>query len=116
MPYALILLAFILKHGVASNIIDLGYTRSRERHESHWVGLLVIQCLLDVAMSIPAYFLLPFGPIGYLWIVVEFAGLVLSCLIERLPSYAWMIVVHILSEIGMIFLYAAMTYFLLRGT
>lgn len=114
MPYLIVFLAFVFKHGYTSNILDVGYTRSRDRFEPCWCKYLSAQVLLDACLSLPVYWF--FTPQNAIQLVLlEASVLILSCIMERKASYPWMIAMHLLAETFVLFLYMFTTYILFTG-
>jgi len=109
MAYLLVFLAFVLKHFLATNVLDGWYTDARDRHIQSWPIYLLLQSLFEGALSLPAYYFVHYE---HLWrlLALEMLILGLSALVEHIPDYARMIVYHIVAEFGVLILYGYLTY------
>lgn len=101
----------LLEHALIAHVIDFGYSSSRRGGYRFWYISLVLYCLADILGSL---FILNDYPLTLVTValLVEFAGLATTSVLEREAPLNRLLVRHALCESIMVGVYCAMVYIL----
>lgn len=98
----------LLKHALLAHVIDFGYSASRRGSYRLWYVALMMHCLAEMVGTL---FVLNHFPLYVVTIVllVEFAGVTTTALLERDAPLQRLLVRHVLCETTMLAVYVLMT-------
>ncbi len=94
----------LLKHGLLAHVIDFGYSAARRANYRFWYVALALHCLAEMAGTL---FVLSHMSLSVVSVVllIEFAGLATSAVVEREAPLNRLLVRHVACEAGMATVY-----------
>lgn len=101
----------LFKHGMLAHVIDFGYSSARRSGYRLWYVALVLHCLAEMVGTLFVLSNFPL-PVVMVVLLVEFAGLATTSVLEREAPLNRLLLRHVLCETAMIATYVFMAGFL----
>ncbi len=97
----------LLKHGLLAHVIDFGYSAARRDSYRFWYVALALHCLAEMVGTLFIFSHFHLNVVSIL-LLIEFAGLSTTAIVEREAPLNRLLIRHITCEISMVIVYGLM--------